>query len=369
MPQLPALRYSNALVDFSPVSNALDANRKNALEQRDSARQDEMLGLRRQEFDYNRQRTDKADARAQIERGAQMASAIGSMSDNDPAKQAAWKRYLSEYGDGDHTPEELDFRTGPKIAAAAAGKFLDPRDSQMKDLELQKTRAEIGRLNSQAAAGGGETPSDIREWLTFKRMSPEDQQRYLTMKRAEKYLDLGTSYARPDPTNPAGPPMATFQKDVAGEAAQKEMGEAQGKATADLPRQEDNATLALKTITDIRNHPGKSWGTGATGIIPGIPGTEQRGFVNLVDQAKGQVFLQAFNSLRGGGQITEAEGAKATQALARLDRAQSPKDFDAALDDLEEIINAGLSRARVSTGGRAGPQPAANTYKSRYGLE
>jgi len=150
MPQLPALRYSNALVDFSPVSNALDANRKNALEQRDSARQDEMLGMRRQEFDYNRQRTDKADARAQIERGAQMATAIGSMSDNDPAKPVAWKRYLSTYGDGDHTPEELDFRTGPKIAAAAAGKFLDPRDSQMKDLELQKTRAEIGQLNRKA---------------------------------------------------------------------------------------------------------------------------------------------------------------------------------------------------------------------------
>jgi CheY-like chemotaxis protein len=65
-----------------------------------------------------------------------------------------------------------------------------------------------------------------------------------------------------------------------------------------------------------------------------------------VDQAKGQTFLQAFNSLRGGGQITEAEGNKATQALARLDRAQSQQDFDAALSDIEAVVTAGLSRSR-----------------------
>ncbi len=145
-------------------------------------------------------------------------------------------------------------------------------------------------------------------------------------------------------------PVRDVAKDLAGAEREKAIGDAQGKATADLPRVSDNAALALKTINDIRNHPGKAYGTGVAGVLPGIPGTQQRGFVNLVDQAKGKTFLEAFNSLRGGGQITENEGAKATQALARLDRAQTPQDFEASLKDLEEVINLGLSRAKKATG-------------------
>jgi hypothetical protein len=103
-----------------------------------------------------------------------------------------------------------------------------------------------------------------------------------------------------------------------------------------------------------------------------VPGTQARGFANFVDQAKGQVFLEAFNSLRGGGQITEAEGAKATQALSRLDRYQGTEDFDMALNDLEDVIRAGLERARIKAGeGVSQPAPAAGgvDYKSKYGLD
>jgi hypothetical protein len=140
--------------------------------------------------------------------------------------------------------------------------------------------------------------------------------------------------------------------DIAGAAAAKEQGEAQGKAGADIPRVTANAERALQTIQQIRSHPGKQYGLGVTAMSGAIPGTEARGFANLVDQAKGQTFLEAFTSLRGGGQITEAEGQKATQALARLDRYQSAADFDAALKDLEDVVNNGLRVARQ----RAAPQ-------------
>ena len=63
----------------------------------------------------NRARMRKSSA------AATMAMAIQNMADNDPAKAVAWQRYLKEFGDGNHSPEEMDFRTGPKIAAAAAG--------------------------------------------------------------------------------------------------------------------------------------------------------------------------------------------------------------------------------------------------------
>jgi hypothetical protein len=82
-------------------------------------------------------------------------------------------------------------------------------------------------------------------------------------------------------------------------------------------------------------------------VLPGIPGTQQKDFVSMVDQAKGKAFLEAFNALKGGGQITEIEGKKATDAIARLDRTQSPEGFDRALSDLEQVINAGVARARL----------------------
>ena len=184
----------------------------------------------------------------------------------------------------------------------------------------------------------------------------------VTISRQPIKLDTGTEFILLDPVTRL--PVGRLAKDVAGKESQEEVGKAQGKAVADLPRITDNATRALQTVEQIRAHPGKSYAVGVAGVVPGIPGTQQRGFINLVEQAKGQTFLEAFNSLRGGGAITEAEGAKATQALARLDRAQSPADFDAALADLESVVQMGMARARRAAqplprpGQSAAPQSA-----------
>lgn len=158
------------------------------------------------------------------------------------------------------------------------------------------------------------------------------------------------------------------------EAKRREaLGKERGEVAATLPAVEAASQRAIDTVQAIRNHPGKRWGVGAAGILPGIPGTQQRGFVTLVDQAKGQAFLEAFNSLRGGGQITEAEGRKATDALARLDRAQTQEDFDAALRDYEEVIRNGLEAARrkAGGGGAAAPEasgaPRVRTYNPQTG--
>ena len=277
----------------------------------------------------------------------------------DPNRRnAMWQRVLKMVPGGatNLAPEEMDPMTGPKMLMAEAGIVVDPLERQQKQGALQLQQAQIGKLNREAAMGG-EMPSNVREWQYFQSLPPEKQQQYLTMKRAEKYLDTGTAFVRPNPVDPANP-IASMPKDVAGTARQKELGEAGGKAAADLPRVLDNAALAIQTLDQIRNHPGKQYGIGAAGVIPGIPGTQQRGFVNLVEQAKGKTFLEAFNSLKGGGQITEAEGQKATQALARLDRAQTPEDFEQSLADLEQVIRLGASRAKNAAGGGPRQQSA-----------
>lgn len=162
----------------------------------------------------------------------------------------------------------------------------------------------------------------------------------------DELVDIGT-----------GAPVRNVAPQIENREAAEERGKAIGKAQANLPTIISTATTALETIQKIREHPGRKYGTGVYGVAPAVPGTAQAAFVDLVDQAKGQAFIEAFNSLRGGGQITEVEGEKATQAIARLQRARRPEDFDRALADLEVIITRGLSKAYRQAGQRpAGPR-------------
>jgi hypothetical protein len=70
--------------------------------------------------------------------------------------------------------------------------------------------------------------------------------------------------------------------------------------------------------------------------------------------------LQAFQSLKGSGAITEVEGQKAEQAIARLSTAQSDEGFLRALQDFREAIAPAIERARQRVGGEQRPvTPAA----------
>jgi hypothetical protein len=87
---------------------------------------------------------------------------------------------------------------------------------------------------------------------------------------------------------------------------------------------------------------GKSYG-GMTRYIPFIEeplaGSEARDFWGRHSQVKGKVFMEAFKTLKGGGQITENEGDKATAALARLNASSSEKEYMLALMELRtEVI-------------------------------
>jgi hypothetical protein len=133
-------------------------------------------------------------------------------------------------------------------------------------------------------------------------------------------------------------------------ARQTAVGKAQGEAQAGLPGAIQTAQNALDIIQRLRTHPGRSFGTGGTGLVPPIPGTQQRDFISMLDQAKGQAFLEAYQALKGGGAITEVEGQKATQAIGRLERTQSEAGFLAALNDLEAVIRRGVEVARSRAG-------------------
>ena len=95
-----------------------------------------------------------------------------------------------------------------------------------------------------------------------------------------------------------------------------------------------------------RPHPGFE---GVVGMgVPGvrfIPGTQAASFDALFRQAEGGAFLQAYESLRGTGQITEIEGSKATSALTRMERSQSEAEFVKAAREFADVIRGAVARA------------------------
>ena len=101
-------------------------------------------------------------------------------------------------------------------------------------------------------------------------------------------------------------------------------------------------TLAL--ISSVRD---SSFLPQITGMFQGRLPAFTQGGTDLqvkIDQLKGKAFMQAFESLKGGGAISEREGTAAAEAQARLNQAQSEKAYKEALDELYTIMDRGIYR-------------------------
>lgn len=105
-----------------------------------------------------------------------------------------------------------------------------------------------------------------------------------------------------------------------------------------------------KTIVEgTKPHPGFETAVGAT-WLPGsrfVPGTSAADFQARFEQLQGASFLEAFETLKGGGQITEKEGEKATAAVNRMALAQSEAEFISAAREVQNILNTGIKNAKT----------------------
>lgn len=172
-------------------------------------------------------------------------------------------------------------------------------------------------------------------------------------------VDLGTEWGLLDKrsgqivrTMPKENYRESFDK-AAGAEAGKSVGEAAARVDADVSA----AQRTIEQATELYNHPG-------LGAIVGpvdqfrpswTMGDEGRDALARFNQLKGRTFLEAYQMLKGGGQITEVEGKKAEDAMARMDRALSVEDFRQALRDFMDAVQAGAEKLRA----RAGMSPGA----------
>lgn len=118
----------------------------------------------------------------------------------------------------------------------------------------------------------------------------------------------------------------------------------------------DQSYLMLETIDSILEDPALENATGILSITQAIPSTGSYRFGGKVRQLQGQVFLKAYESLKGSGQITEVEGAKAEAALSRIQSGLSPEDFRVAARELREVVLAAHQRALSNASPKAQSQ-------------
>ena len=119
--------------------------------------------------------------------------------------------------------------------------------------------------------------------------------------------------------------------------------EAKDKATAriELPEAQGNAEYLKKALDELITHPGfkTSVGAGFSFMTKFVPTSDAAGWQARFKQIEGKKFMKAYKDLKGGGQITEIEGVKATEAESRMKAATSEEEFISAVNDFKAEID------------------------------
>lgn len=283
---------------------------------------------------------------------------LGAMGGNiegeaDPQKWEQGLDYLDSLGIGLETSK---YRNKPQMArmlvdasVSAADRLKMARD----DREFALSLAEFDqKLNS--AADAGLTPiygRDAEDNIVV--MQPTKSGKVVRSEMPEGVtVDLGVK----------------TQESEKGKAR----GKAQGEAEVELATTLQKADQAIALIDQILTHPGRATGTGLSATLDPrnyVAGTDATDFNVMRKQLEGKAFLEAFESLKGGGQITEVEGQKATEAIARLSTAQSDEAFVQALNELKGIIASGKDRARAKAGRGVDVAPVAASRQTIDGVD
>jgi hypothetical protein len=168
---------------------------------------------------------------------------------------------------------------------------------------------------------------------------------------AERAASASAETTVPPPKRAAGAQAPVYIEPSAKEKAELEkLGATSGEAKTKLTRVIDNANRMLEQLDEAINHPALKLSTGLLSWSRYIPGSRMYDFGALMEGIKGKAFLEAYESLKGAGSITEQEGKAATQALAQLDLKQSPDAVRKALETLRAVVASGIRRTMAQAG-------------------
>ncbi|MGL5733551.1 MAG: hypothetical protein ACRCYS_01695, partial [Beijerinckiaceae bacterium] len=173
--------------------------------------------------------------------------------------------------------------------------------------------------------------------------------------RAEAQIDLETA-----------PELGRIEAET---TAAKESAKSRAELQQMLPKVDSDAQALVGLIDRVLTHPGRETATGASSMFDPrnyLPGTNAADFQSAIEQIKGKNFLQAYESLKGGGAITNIEGDNAAKAIARLQTAQTEEAFIEALFELRDIAEKAPAKFREKI---SATQQSASTRPARPASE
>jgi hypothetical protein len=104
---------------------------------------------------------------------------------------------------------------------------------------------------NQLTGGGSNLPANIQEWEYFSKLSPEQQNQYLVMKRSVPYLDTGADFVRPDAVTGQTAGAPTIAKDNFGAAYDTASGTAQGKVDVEVGAEASSLASKLPGLKTV----------------------------------------------------------------------------------------------------------------------
>jgi hypothetical protein len=222
-------------------------------------------------------------------------------------------------------------------------------------------------------------PMSIKEWGAFQSMTPEDQEKYLNMKRAQQYIDIGGSVVAPSLTNPTNTSTVVAKTLSPGDTpeikrAQAEaaaIGAAEGKEKGDVSARLSSAMATypklqgvVKRLKDLGKVASYTWTDRASDEASiQLGGDASEGAV-----ARGEYIATVKNNILPllrqtfGPAFTVQEGESLLSTLG--DPNMHPSVKDAVLDSFIAQKTQDIDAMKRQVGGDSSVD-----LKSRYGLE
>lgn len=313
---------------------------------------------------------------------------------------------------GDEMEEDLEqYRMqdaaaiSPRVREAVTKELSTPvmmqglPESTVRVAQLLGT-ADTGKMIDFLAKSQADTNAqrDFKFFNTLK--TPAEKEAFLAMKRQPSYIDTGSTLLNPiqdiikrlmpsapsatgvqpaqrgvpaaqTPTGKIEKTLAPRDKpeNVAVRAQKQQEGRNLALARENLGKVESSMNRMLRTLDAIENDPelenvvGGDVGTAARSVLPeaifGLFEQKTAPVYSRIDKILGGSFLAAFQSLRGGGQITENEGNKATAAITRLQNlSMNTAEYKEAIQEAREVFKEIIRDARKrAKAGIVLPQP------------
>lgn len=240
------------------------------------------------------------------------------------------------------TPSPAGLTVNPWTRDIGKSLFLAQAKQQMDpNAALNRQILEAKLKNMQA---GGDRPMSLKEWDSFSRMSPEQKQEYLTMKRTQNWKDTGTEFVLPGAADPTSR-VAAFQKDIAGKETQQQLGDARGKFIASYPQ----TAMAIESLnakkdivqTEIASAKQKlnSMTTGLVGsAMKMVPGTQAFELKEHIKTILANVGFEELQQMRAESPTGGALGQVAVQELTYLQAVRGSLEQARSADDLKKVL-------------------------------